>query len=122
MSGPPIIRKIIAESAAQQVIGPITQNEFSCFFLITPDVDTRPNVGLSPTIPDHPAGTLIDPKESVPIAKGHKPRARTIPFPLLLPPEYLFGSQGLIGDGNCLKMINFYIFRFVMNNLKKSGV
>ena len=38
-----------------------------------PSSDTRPNVGLKPTIPQHAAGIRIEPPESVPSARSAAP-------------------------------------------------
>ena len=53
----------------------------------TPAVETRPRVGLQPTIPFIAAGTRPDPAVSVPSAKGTSPAATATADPELDPPE-----------------------------------
>src|SRR5262249_52828609 len=51
-----------------------------------PAVDTRSNVGLKPTTPQHAAGMRIDPPESVPSAASARPAASVAAEPPLEPP------------------------------------
>src|SRR5439155_3604974 len=62
---------------------------------ITPWVDTRPNVGLRPTMPHSAAGIRTEPAVSVPSANGHTPAATAAADPLLEPPGMCSGLTGL---------------------------
>ena len=53
----------------------------------TPRVDTRPTVGLTPTMPLKPAGIRPDPPVSVPSANDTCPAATATAEPELEPPE-----------------------------------
>jgi hypothetical protein len=59
---------------------------------------TRPNVGFSPTIPQHEAGQRIDPPVSVPGAAATSPAARAAPEPPLDPPGTRVGSCGFLHE------------------------
>src|SRR5215831_20648861 len=61
----------------------------------TPAVDTRPRLGLSPTMLLSPAGTRPDPAVSVPSASGTRPAATAIAEPVLDPPGISAGSNRL---------------------------
>ena len=61
---------------------------------ITPLVETRPTVGLIPTIPFNDAGQTIDPSVSVPIATGINPAATAEPDPDELPPALCENFHG----------------------------
>ena len=43
--------------------------------------ETRPTVGLNPTIPLTEAGQVMEPSVSVPMAAGVRPRATAAPLP-----------------------------------------
>src|ERR1700704_406033 len=61
----------------------------------TPWVLMRPRVGLSPTTPQHAAGTRPEPAVSVPNARATIPVATAIAEPALEPPAMKAGSMGL---------------------------
>src|SRR5213593_2767748 len=63
----------------------------------TPAVDTRPRLGLRPTILPSAAGTRPEPAVSVPSASGTRPAATAIAEPELDPPGINAGSNGLRG-------------------------
>ncbi|BCJ62089.1 hypothetical protein Jiend_55110 [Micromonospora endophytica] len=52
----------------------------------SPRVETRPRVGLMPTMPLKAAGTRPEPAVSVPRASGTRPAATATALPELLPP------------------------------------
>src|SRR5215470_5250769 len=56
---------------------------------------TRPYVGLSPTMPQHAAGSRIDPPVSEPSAPNASPAATAAPEPLDDPPETCPDFHGL---------------------------
>ncbi len=57
--------------------------------------DERPRRGLSPTKPQHDAGTRIDPVPSPPDAAGTMPAATAAAVPPLDPPGVMSGDHGL---------------------------
>ena len=59
-----------------------------------PSSETRPYVGLKPTIPQHAAGMRIEPPESVPSAVSASPAARAAADPPLEPPAILPSRNG----------------------------
>jgi len=63
----------------------------------TPEVLSRPRVGLSPTMLLNPAGTRPDPAVSVPSAKLTSPDATATAEPEELPPGTIAASNGLRG-------------------------
>src|ERR1044072_3358238 len=73
---------------------------------MTPTRLTRPNVGLSPTVPHSHEGLRIDPPVSVPSAGGIRPAATPAAEPLLDPPVkcpvfhgFRAGGHGRSNDG-----------------------
>jgi hypothetical protein len=65
----------------------------------TPVVGTRPQVGFSPTTPQHDDGIRIDPAVSLPTAPATNPAATAAADPPLDPPAIRSGSQGLAVPG-----------------------
>src|SRR5215471_14231252 len=63
----------------------------------TPAVETRPRLGLSPTMLLRPAGTRPEPAVSVPSASGTRPAATATADPELDPPGLSAGLNGLRG-------------------------
>ena len=63
----------------------------------TPAVETRPRLGLRPTMLLNMAGMRPDPAVSVPSATGTRPVATATPEPELDPPGISAGSSGLRG-------------------------
>ena len=63
----------------------------------TPAVETRPRLGLSPTMLLSPAGTRPEPAVSVPSASGTRPAATATAEPELDPPGISFGLNALRG-------------------------
>ena len=63
----------------------------------TPNRETRPYVGLSPTTPQHADGTRMEPPVSVPKLPKQRPAAVATPEPLDETPVQREGSQGLMG-------------------------
>ena len=61
----------------------------------TPSVESRPRVGLSPTMLPSAAGTRPDPAVSVPSAKVTCPAATATPDPELEPPATYLASNTL---------------------------
>ena len=57
--------------------------------------DVRPRRGLSPTSPQHDAGTRIEPVPSPPEAAGTTPAATAAADPPLEPPGVMAGDHGL---------------------------
>src|SRR5580698_6618140 len=81
-----------AASRTVRVIGPATataENDPSGHS------GTRPNVGLSPTTPDHAAGMRTEPPASVPICSGPNPAAAAEAAPDDEPPGVCSGFHGL---------------------------
>src|SRR3954469_18856885 len=67
---------------------------------MTPTRLTRPNVGLSPTVPHSHEGLRIDPPVSVPSAAGIRPAATPAAEPLLDPPVKCPVFHGLRAGGH----------------------
>ena len=63
----------------------------------TPELLTRPGVGLSPTRLLKPAGTRPEPAVSVPSAKATSPRATATDEPELEPPLMRSAANVLLG-------------------------
>ncbi len=61
---------------------------------IIPYRETLPYVGLSPTIPQNDAGSLVDPHVSVPVAARHRFAASAAADPLEDPPATFLRFQG----------------------------
>src|SRR5215470_13259710 len=61
---------------------------------MTPQRETRPYVGFSPTTPQNAAGWRIDPPVSVPRLAAHRPAATAAELPPELPPGTRVGSHG----------------------------
>src|SRR5439155_6433913 len=61
---------------------------------IAPNRLNRPYVARNPVIPQYPAGVMIEPQVSVPIAKGTSPAPTAAPEPLDEPPAQRCGFQG----------------------------
>src|SRR5262245_56906745 len=55
----------------------------------------RPYVGRSPATPQYPAGVMIEPQVSEPMAKGTRPPPTALPQPLEEPPLQRRTSHGL---------------------------
>src|SRR5712691_13377179 len=68
---------------------------------MTPVRLTRPYVGLSPTIPQHAAGSRMEPPVSVPSAPRTSPAATAAPDPLLDPPETCPARHGFCTSPEC---------------------
>ncbi len=66
----------------------------------TPSTLTRPSVVLSPTTPQHAAGTRIEPPVSLPSATSASPSATATAEPLDDPPGMRSASSGLRGVPN----------------------
>src|SRR5262245_54214154 len=62
---------------------------------------TRPYVGLSPTTPQHAAGSRIEPPVSVPTVAAANPAATAPPEPLEEPPVQWPGRHGLCASPWC---------------------
>src|SRR5215475_15113054 len=62
---------------------------------VFPRMGMRPADALTPTTPQHEAGTRIDPPPSEPRARGATPQATAAAAPPLEPPEVQFGSHGV---------------------------
>ena len=83
---------ISAASSTVRVIGP------RCATVPNGDsgqAGTRPKVGLSPTMPQKPAGMRIEPPPSVPTCRAPMPSAAATPAPPLDPPDVRDRFQGL---------------------------
>ena len=94
VSGPAVASSRAAESRTVQVIAwsqlsPPTRGPYS------DPVATSPLDGLKPNTPQHPAGTRIDPPESVAWAIGTIPEATAAAAPPLDPPGVRVRSHGL---------------------------
>ena len=99
MSCPASIFSISAASATLRVIGPIVSNDSDTGY--TPYRLTRPNVGLSPTIPLYEEGRTIEPPVCDPSAAGNIPTAAPTADPLLEPPGVCAAFHGLtVGAGS----------------------
>src|SRR6266481_8727868 len=69
---------------------------------VQPDFGTRPNVAISPLIPQKAAGQRMLPPVSVPRPPRTSPADTPLPVPELDPPGQAPMSQGLRGMGNGL--------------------
>ena len=67
---------------------------------MTPARLTRPNVGMSPTMPQSDAGPRIEPPVSEPSASGTMPAATAAPDPDDEPPVKCAGFHGLRAGGH----------------------
>ena len=67
----------------------------------TPSAGTRPHVGLKPTIPQHAAGSRIEPALSVPSATSQSPAASAAAFPPLEPPGIRSAANGFTTAPKC---------------------
>ena len=63
----------------------------------TPDADSAPSDGFSPTIPFSAAGTRPDPAVSVPSEKGTSPAPTAVAEPELEPPGMSSARRALRG-------------------------
>jgi hypothetical protein len=75
---------IAAQAATSLAIGPAVSKDGASGQ--QPSRETRPCVGLKPTMPQQAAGIRIDPAESVPSAASQRPAARAAAEPPLDPP------------------------------------
>src|SRR5919107_2555858 len=82
-----------AASRTSRVIGPTTSSEEAK--AIRPCRETRPYVGLSPTMPQNAAGWRTEPPVSVPSAHQLSPAATAAADPPEEPPGTRPRSQGL---------------------------
>src|SRR5260370_9030616 len=83
-SGPAIVARTKAQSAAVRASGPsLSMVQESA---IAPWRLTRPYVGLRPVTPQYAAGVRIEPDVSEPIANATSPAATAAPAPHLEPP------------------------------------
>ena len=94
ISGPAVASSSAAQSRTVHVIAwsqlsPPTSGPYS------DPMATSPLEGLNPNTPQHPAGTRIDPPESVACAIGTIPEATAAAAPPLDPPGVRVRSQGL---------------------------
>src|SRR5262245_33196636 len=91
-SSPAITSSSNAASDTLAVIGPVWSSVPSIGNI--PVYGTSPNVGFSPTMPDHDAGSLIDPPWSPPSAMSAAPVATSAAQPLDEPPVEYSGWAG----------------------------
>src|SRR5215470_938568 len=63
---------------------------------MTPQRETRPYVGFSPTTPQNAAGWRIEPPVSVPRLAAHRPAATAAALPPELPPGTRSGFHGFL--------------------------
>ena len=81
--------------ATSRAMGPIVSNEGARGQ--TPATGTRPQVVLSPTVPQQADGVRIEPAVSVPMAMSTSWAASATALPLELPPGMQAGSNGFTG-------------------------
>src|SRR5438477_9306749 len=94
VSGPEIARRTRIASSAERVIGPSLSSDQQS--VMAPVRGTRPNVGLSPVVPQRIDGSMMLPSVSLPIENPTHAAAVAAPGPALLPPAPSSRSHGFI--------------------------